>query len=135
MRPIAKTIAYAFGIVYLVVGLVGFAVTGFGDFVGTEGHILVLFEVNPLHNIVHLGVGIALIAGAASNSAGLRGVAWTIAGVYALTGVLGFFIAGTDFNILALNTADHFLHLTTAAILVWVAAQTRVDAPAELVNA
>lgn len=126
MRSVATTLAYAFGAVYVAVGLIGFALTGFSDFAATEGHMLILFELNPLHNVVHLGVGAALIAGAAASSAGLGGVAWTVAAVYALVGILGFFVAGTSLNILALNTADNFLHLATALVLGYVASQTRL---------
>lgn len=130
MRNVATTLAYAFGAVYVAIGLIGFVLTGFSDFAATEGHILVFFEVNPLHNLVHLGVGAALIGGAAASSAGLRGVAWTIAAVYALVGILGFFLVGTSLNILALNTADNFLHLATALVLGYVASQTQPAAAA-----
>ncbi len=44
--------------------------------------------------------------------------------VYTVVGILGFFITDTALNILALNTADHFLHLATAAVLFVVLAQS-----------
>lgn len=47
-----------------MVGVAGFAVTGFDGFADPDGELLLgLFEVNPLHNIVHLligGAGLAL---------------------------------------------------------------------------
>lgn len=124
MGQTATRLAFGLGIVYVLVGLVGFAVTGFSGFADTHGPTLLIFELNPLHNIVHLGVGAGLIAGAAAGGAGLRVVATTIAAVYALVGVLGLFIQDTALNILALNTADNFLHLGSAVLLFYVAAQT-----------
>jgi hypothetical protein len=44
--------------------------------------------------------------------------------VYLLVGVVGPFVTGTAANILALNTADHFLHIGSAIVLLvagWVA--------------
>lgn len=49
--------AIVFGVVYTLVGLVGFAVSSTLE-VGT----LILFPVNVLHNVVHLLVGIIGIA-------------------------------------------------------------------------
>jgi hypothetical protein len=124
MRNYATPVALGLGIVYVLVGLVGFIITGFGDFAHTDGPTLLFFEINPLHNLVHIGVGAGLIAGAMAGAAGLRVVASTIAAVYALVGVVGFFVAGTSANILALNVADNLLHLGSAAVLFWVAADT-----------
>ena len=53
-----RAVAAAFGAVFLLVGLIGFAVTGAVGFAGREGTALLgLFDVNPLHNIVHLPSG------------------------------------------------------------------------------
>lgn len=35
-----------------------------------------------------------------------------------LLGIVGLFLVGTAFNILALNTADHFLHPASAIVLL-----------------
>ena len=63
-----RLVATIFGAVYVLVGLLGFAVTGGVGFIATEGGLLLgIFEVNPLHNIAHLLIGAALlIAGLAS---------------------------------------------------------------------
>lgn len=121
MRRFVTQAVAAIGIVYVAVGILGFVVTGLTGFAATEGSSLLGFEVNPLHNIVHVGVGVALLAGAAAGTAGMRGTAGLIAAVYALVGIAGFFIIGTDLNILALNTADNVLHLASAAALGYLA--------------
>jgi hypothetical protein len=66
-----RLLATLFGAVYVVVGLLGFVVTGGVQFLATEGGLLLgVFEVNPLHNIAHLLIGGALlIAGLSTTSA------------------------------------------------------------------
>ncbi|MFE6969143.1 DUF4383 domain-containing protein [Isoptericola sp. NPDC057653] len=114
-----RLLAAVFGTVYLLVGLAGFVVTSGVGFAATEGANLLLFEVNPLHNIVHLGVGAALLI--ASRSVGAaKGVNVTIGAVYLLVGVLGLFLVGTGANIIALNGADNVLHLASAVLLLGV---------------
>lgn len=118
----AKTFAYVFGAVYLIVGIVGFAVTGFDGFADPNGDLLLVFELNPLHNIVHLLIGIALLAAAGAGEATSRQITLLVGVVYAIVGVLGFFITGNDaLNILALNLGDNLLHVGTAIIAFIVA--------------
>lgn len=113
----ARSFALVFGTIYLAIGVLGFLFTGFGGFASNEGPLLLgIFEINPLHNIVHLLIGGALLAGARGGMGGARAVVTTVAIVYAVVGVLGFLIAGTAADILALNVADHILHLGTALI-------------------
>ena len=114
-----RLLAAVFGAVYLLVGLAGFVVTSGVGFAATEGENLLLFEVNPLHNIVHLGVGAALLL-ASRTVAAARGVNVTIGAVYLLVGVLGLFLIGTGANIIALNGADNVLHLASAILLLGV---------------
>src|SRR3712207_3677619 len=126
MNLTARTYAYAFGAVYVVVGLVGFALTGFSGFAATEGPRLILFEINPLHNIVHLLIGGGLLAAAAGGEASARTTTALVAATYAVVGVLGFFLAGSNsLNILALNQPDNFLHLATAAVGALVLSSSR----------
>ncbi|MET0716123.1 DUF4383 domain-containing protein [Mycetocola miduiensis] len=135
-----RLLATVFGGVYLLVGLLGFAVTGGVSFIATEGNLLLgLFAVNPLHNIAHLLIGAALLIAGLSNVAAARTVNTVVGAVYLLLGIVGFFLVGTALNILALNTADHFLHLASAIVLLGVglAADKRADtsARAHSVNA
>lgn len=114
-----RLLAAVFGVVYLLVGLLGFAVTGFSDFAGTEGDTLIVFDVNPLHNIVHLGIG-ALLLAASRTVSSARAANTGVGAVYLLVGVLGLFLIGTDLNILALNGADNVLHFASAIVLLGV---------------
>ena len=117
-----RIVATVFGAVYVLVGLLGFAVTGGVGFIATEGGLLLgIFEVNPLHNVAHLLIGAALLIAGFASVAASKAVNGIIGGAYLLLGIVGFFLAGTAANILALNTADHFLHLASAIVLLGVA--------------
>ncbi|MBG6059122.1 MULTISPECIES: DUF4383 domain-containing protein [unclassified Cryobacterium] len=114
-----RLVATVFGAVYLLVGLLGFAVTGGISFIATEGGLLLgLFAVNPLHNVAHLLIGAALLIAGLASVPAAKAVNTTIGAVYLLLGIVGFFIASTALNILALNTPDHFLHLASAIVLL-----------------
>lgn len=116
-----RLLATVFGAVYLLVGLLGFAVTGGVGFIATKGELLLgIFAVNPLHNVAHLLIGAALLIAGLSNAVAAKTTNTTVGAVYLLLGIVGFFIANTALNILALNTADHFLHLASAIVLLGV---------------
>lgn len=122
----AQWLALAIGVVYTLVGIVGFAVTGFDGFAEPDGELLLAFEVNPLHNIVHLLIGLAGIA-LWNRLDRARTYGWLLAIGYGAAFVYGLFVAGTDdaANFLALNVADNWLHLISAlaglAIALWPA--------------
>ena len=116
-----RLVATIFGAVYILVSLLGFAVTGGVGFVATNGGLLLgIFEVNPLHNIAHLLIGAVLLVAGLTRVAAAKAANTTIGAVYLLLGIVGFFLVGTGANILALNTPDHFLHLVSAIVLLGV---------------
>lgn len=116
-----RLVATIFGVVYVLVGLLGFTVTGGVDFLATEGGLLLgLFMVNPLANVVHLLIGAAFLIAGLTNWRAAKTINIVVGAVYLLLGIIGFFLAGTALNILALNTFDHFLHLVSAIVLLGV---------------
>ncbi|WP_345762650.1 DUF4383 domain-containing protein [Diaminobutyricibacter sp. McL0608] len=116
-----RLIATIFGAVYLLVGALGFAYTGGVGFVATQGGLILgIFEVNPLHNIAHLLIGAALLIAGLVSVVAAKTVNIVVGAAYLLLGIVGFFLAGTGANILALNTPDHFLHLASAIVLLGV---------------
>lgn len=125
MRDAAVTFGWLFGAVYLLVGLVGFAVTGFDGWAATDtGETLLWFELNPLHNVVHLGIGAALLAGSARPAAA-RAIAAVVGATYAVVGIIGFWAVGEAWNILSLNHADNWLHIGTALIALLAISMSR----------
>ncbi|MFN2557481.1 MAG: DUF4383 domain-containing protein [Nitriliruptorales bacterium] len=103
MNLSATRFGNVFGAAYLAIGLIGFVLTGFDGVAGTHGETLIVFEINPLHNVVHALVGLALLTSATAGEWVARQAALVVGGGYALVGVLGFFAIGTDANILALT--------------------------------
>lgn len=125
MNNPATLFAKVFGAVYLIVGLAGFAVTGFDGWFATDtGDTLLWFELNPFHNVVHIAIGAALLAGA-SRPTSARAVAAVVGIAYAVVGVVGFWAVGESWNILSLNQPDNWLHVGTAVLaLLAVGAST-----------
>ncbi|WP_426998777.1 DUF4383 domain-containing protein [Pseudarthrobacter sp. N5] len=115
-----RLIATVFGAVYLLVGLLGFAVTSGIGFFATEGRSLIIFEVNPLHNIIHLAIGAALLYAGLNGTQLARTVNASVGGVYLLVGIVGLFLLTSPLNIIALNGADNVLHLASAVLLLGV---------------
>jgi hypothetical protein len=111
-----QTLALAFGVIYLLVGIVGFFITGFSDFFAhnTEEKLLI-FEINGMHNVVHIVVGLAGIA-LSRTLAGARTYGWLLAIGYGAAFVYGLIAIGKDWDFLSINGADNVLHLLTALV-------------------
>jgi Domain of unknown function (DUF4383) len=111
-----KKIAMGFGIIFVVVGILGFipAVT-------PGGRLLGVFEVNTLHNIIHLATGVvAIIVGMASEQA-IRNFFRIFGIIYALVAVLGFYYGNQPlFGLVANNLADSGLHVVIAAVALYL---------------
>jgi hypothetical protein len=110
--------ALTVGIVFLVVGILGFIpgiTSNYGSmmFAGHDSGSLLLgvFQVSILHNIVHLLFGIAGIALARSFS-GARGYLIWGGVIYLVLWLYGLFIGqDSPANFVPLNSADNWLHL------------------------
>src|SRR5918999_773230 len=127
-RHPAQPLALAIGAVYTLVGILGFLVTGFDNFASETNETLLGFEVNPLHNIVHLVIGLAGLA-LWRRLDTARTYGWLLAAGYGLAFIYGLFAAGnSDINFLSINGADNGLHLVSAvagvAIALWPADRT-----------
>jgi hypothetical protein len=111
-----QTLALVFGAVYLLVGIVGFFITGFDDFFAHDtGETLLGFEINGMHNVVHIVIGIAGLL-LARTLAGARTYGWLLAVGYGAAFVYGLFAVNADWDFLSLNWADNWLHLITAVV-------------------
>jgi ABC-type transport system involved in multi-copper enzyme maturation permease subunit len=127
-RHPAQLLALAIGAAYTLIGVAGFFVTGFDNFAAETDKTLLGFEVNPLHNIVHLAIGLAGLA-LWRRLDTARTYGWLLAAGYGLAFIYGLFAAGNrDINFLSLNGADNILHLVSAlagvAIALWPATRT-----------
>ncbi|MDQ1688733.1 MAG: hypothetical protein QOK42_1708 [Frankiaceae bacterium] len=119
-KSVNQLVGTVFGAVYVLVGVLGFFVDSDGFAATSGGKLLGIFEVNPLHNLAHIAIGIALLV-AARALATARAVNGTVGAAYLLLGVVGLFILDSKANILALNGADNALHFASAVVLLGAA--------------
>jgi hypothetical protein len=120
-RSVNNLVALVFGAVFVVVGLAGFLVSGGHPAVGTTGGALLgLFQVNVLHNIVHLAIGVVMIAAALRGNGPARTANQGFGVLYLVLFVIGLFLVGTGLNIVAINGGDNILHLVLGVALAGV---------------
>ncbi|MDT7687930.1 MAG: hypothetical protein QOJ70_2875 [Acidobacteriota bacterium] len=121
----AKTVAKILGVVFVLIGLVGFVSPGF---LGTH--------LSIAHNLVHLISGaVALYFGFAASMSAARTFDIAFGVVYGLLGICGFLLgSGPDrmFEALAslglhLGTMDHVIHILLAVIFLIGGFMTRAD--------
>jgi hypothetical protein len=112
--PLSKMTAGVFGAVYALVGLVGFAVTGFGG-TGT----LLIFNLSVLHNVVHLVIGVGGLAAFAAGTAASRTFCQVAGAVLGLVAILGV-VLPNPLGILPIGGADIGLHVASALVLLYV---------------
>ncbi len=109
-----QMLALAFGAIYTLVGIAGFFVTGFDDFFAHDTNQTLLgFEINGMHNVVHIVVGVAGLL-LARTLAGARTYGWLLAIGYGAAFVYGLIAIGQTWDFLSINAADNVLHLLTA---------------------
>lgn len=116
-----QLLAAIIGVVYTVIGIVGFFPTGAADFASESNAQLFGFGVNPLHNLVHIALGVAGIA-MCLTLARARTYGWILFGVLGVAFVYGLFAVGSpSINFLSLDLADNILHLVTALLGLGIA--------------
>jgi hypothetical protein len=124
-RTPLQTYAWLAGIVFLLVGILGFIpgiTTNYGDmsFAGhtSDAELLGIFQVSILHNIVHVLFG---IAGIAMSRTGDGARTYLIGGgvIYAVLWIYGLAVGPeSGANFVPMNTADDWLHFVLAIALI-----------------
>jgi hypothetical protein len=105
-----KKVAWVFGIVFVLIGLLGFVPA-----LNPGGLLLGIFQVNAFHNLVHIVSGIAAIAAAMGGVYYAKLYFKVFGVVYGLVTVLGFLTGNGLFGLIPVNMADNLLHLVIAA--------------------
>lgn len=104
-----RFIAVLFGIGFIFAGVAGFLPS-----FTPNGLLFGIFEVNSMHNIVHLVSGVIAIMAATSHY--FSRLFFQVFGViYSIVAILGF-ARGGDLFIMHANMADNFLHLGIGVI-------------------
>jgi hypothetical protein len=104
-----RFIAVLFGIGFIFAGVAGFMPAFM-----INGALFGIFEVNDMHNMVHIVSGVIAIMAATS----YKFTKWyflIFGTVYAIVGILGF-ARGGDLYMMHVNTADNFLHVGIGAV-------------------
>lgn len=110
-----KRFAIIFGALMLAAGIAGFVPA-----LSPNGLLFGIFAVDALHNVVHIATGLAAIGCAMASDIAARNFFRIFGVVYGLIAVLGL-IAGGDGKVMgmAMNMADHLLHVAVAAVSLW----------------
>lgn len=110
-----KQLSLVFGIVFLLIGVLGF-VPG----VTTSDNLLLgIFAVGVIHNIIHLLSGAAAVL--ASRDESYAQLYFRIFGaVYAVVAIVGWIQGTTVLGIIPVNTADNILHTVLAVAILGV---------------
>jgi len=124
----AQVLAGLAGIAFLVVGIIGFSRTGFGNFAGHHDAGFWRFSANPLMSLVRVVTGVVGLL-LAFGSGRARTFGWLLFIGYGLLFVWGLMIDGlisanpfaTAGNPMDLGPADTWLHLGVAALGLLIA--------------
>lgn len=110
-----KTLGWLFAVVFIAIGVLGFVPA-----LTPGGNLLGIFQVSPIHNVIHLLSGIAVALAVLSGSTKYVKMYFQVFGVvYALVTVLGFVLGG-NLVLLMVNMADNFLHLAIAVASLYI---------------
>ncbi len=110
MFSLTKMVTWILGIVLVLIGVAGFFVDG----------TLIVFQVDTIHNIVHILSGVVGIAAASSGESYSRMYLIVFGLVYGIVTVVGFVNGGDIFNLFQTNDADNYLHAAVAVVALGV---------------
>lgn len=106
MSLLVKPVTGILGLVLTIVGIAGFF----------SGGMLLWFQVDTVHNIVHLLSGLVALYCFSSSQSYSRMYLIIFGLVYALVTILGFSMGGDILGLFTANAADNYLHLAIAAV-------------------
>ncbi len=110
MNLLVKPLTGILGLVLTVVGVAGFFTSG----------MLLIFEVNMVHNIVHIASGLLGLFAFNSSQSASRTFLIVFGLVYGLVTVIGFAMGGDILGLFHANGADNYLHLAISAVCLIV---------------
>lgn len=113
--------ALIFGVFFLSAGLAWHLPIFFDN----NGLLLGLFQVDSMHNKVHLGSGLVALAAAATSGWWAKLYFKIFGGIYALLGVLGLFFSDS-FMAMQVNMADNILHLVIGVVALLIGFRMRI---------
>lgn len=133
---LAQRVMPLFGALYVAIGVIGFAVTGFGNFLqNTDDFILISgLSVNPFHNLVHLAIGGFLIIMSRQTPTTAEGACLGVGIFYIAAFVIGV-VGESNLTIIGMfgrDDLENFNHLINGVLLLGIglisSAATEADA-------
>jgi hypothetical protein len=119
----AQRVAPLIGGVYVAIGIIGFFITGFGNFVQQTPDELIGFSINPMHNLVHLAIGAFLIIMCTRGSAPIaEGAVMGVGLFYIVAFVIGV-IAPDNLTIISMSGAgdlENYNHIVNGVALLTI---------------
>ena len=104
------------GLALLLAGIFGFiSDSSFETGDGIDGGRFLGFEVNAIHNLIHVASGLVLLA-ASPRRASARAVALGFGLVYGLVAIIGLIDGEDVLGLIPINSADNLLHIALAAL-------------------
>lgn len=117
---LAQKIMPVIGAFYVVIGLIGFTITGFSSFVQNTDDALIGFSINPFHNLVHLAIGGFLIIMAFQSSSSAEGACLGVGLFYIVAFVIGV-VGESNLTIISMfgrGDLENFNHLVNGVLLL-----------------
>jgi hypothetical protein len=115
------------GLSLLLAGVFGFiSDSSFDTGDGVQGDMFLGFEVNAIHNLIHLASGLLLLA-ASPKRASARAVALAFGLVYGLVATIGLIDGADVLGLIPINSADNLLHIALAALGILTGLISRDD--------
>jgi hypothetical protein len=115
-----KKLSLLFGVVFVLVGILGFIPALSPLHSDGMRYLLGLFMVGGVHNAIHLLSGVAALAGGLSTEKYAQLYFRVFGSVYGLVTIVGFIQKTTVLGIFHVNTADNFLHLGLAIAILGI---------------
>jgi hypothetical protein len=115
------------GLSLLLAGVLGFlSDSSFDTGNDVQGESFIGFEVNAIHNLVHLASGLVLL-GASRARRSARTVAIAFGIVYGLVAIIGLVDGRDVLGLIPVNSADNVLHVALAALGILTGLMSRSD--------
>jgi len=123
-KNLAQTLMPLFGALYVGIGIIGFAITGFSNFLqNTDGHILLTgLSVNPFHNLVHIAIGGFLLIMSRQAGTTAEGACLGVGIFYVAAFVIGF-IGPNNLTIIGMQgrgDLENINHLLNGVVLLGI---------------
>lgn len=122
-----KKLALLIGAVFVLVGILGFVPALAPEHSDGMRYLLGIFMVGGVHNAIHLLSGIAALWGGLTSEKYARAYFQIFGSVYALVTIIGFIQGDTVLGIFDVNTADNFLHLGLAVVILGIGFGVKSD--------